>query len=139
MCTIPITMHSTALETLLSVHLGPSEKQKPLQILILRAAVSVIGAVLSSYNKHQKHKCPALEYAMNILQTLISAHLLIIKKIINERVVKFSKWNINNWNPLITIHVIIYFSWQEKKCLLCNRAREETETQLRGEGAERMV
>lgn len=47
MCTIPVTTHCTALETLLSVHLGLSERQKPLQILILWAAVSVSGAILS--------------------------------------------------------------------------------------------
>lgn len=37
----------TALEILLSVHLGSSERQKPLQILILWAAVSVPGAILT--------------------------------------------------------------------------------------------
>lgn len=56
-----------------------------------------------------------------------------------QLVVEFNKWNINNWNLSITIHVIIYFSWQEKWCLVCPSARELTETHLRGEGAERMV
>lgn len=48
-----------------------------------------------------------------------------------QLVVKFSKWNINNWNLSITIDVIIYFSWQEKWCIVCYRAREVTETQLK--------
>lgn len=48
--------------------------------------MSVTGAILSDCNEDQKHKCQVLECAMSILQTLISAHLLIINSIINETV-----------------------------------------------------
>lgn len=52
-------MHCIALESFLSVHLTPSERQKPLQILILWAAVSVTGAIWCLCNEDQKHKMPS--------------------------------------------------------------------------------